>query len=392
MIHKEHSSTIRGYIEGYYGKLFSWDERSAIVQSLASLNLNTYCYAPKEDLQHRFKWREPHTHHWHEAFSDLCKTADNKSVAIVAGIAPGLDFNFSTDSDFDRLHHKSQQYLDSGAKNILLLWDDIDDDFTADLSISEGTAHAQTVNRLSSRLDQAVWTVPRVYAAEIENKNNYLRDFFTELAPQHTVLLCGNAIVASKIQPTDLSQLSHTTPTTESTESLKHQTVVWDNFYANDYCPRRLFIGPWTGREEVNDFLINPTGMPFTDKLILDIAISTHTANNKKSAWIDALQRHGVPDTFLDIAFCFLHPCFGDTVNYSEATPPTLLTTQVTTPAFEDAIEHCLWKWKSPLAREWYPFIMSLKHDLALLRGTLPTDRILKTQTDFLACHLLKDR
>ncbi len=363
------------------------------MQSLASLNLNTYCYAPKEDLQHRFKWREAHSREWHESFSKLCNTAATTSVEVIAGIAPGLDFNYSTDSDFDRLLHKSQQYLDSGASKILLLWDDIDDEFTTDISLSEGTAHARTVNQLSAALDQPIWTVPRVYAAEIENKHNYLQDFFTELAPQHTVLLCGNAIVASKVQHKDLTQLSHSEQTNESVGTLKHQTVVWDNFYANDYCPRRLFIGSWNGREEVADYLINPTGMPFTDKLILDVVVSTHTAKNKNDAWVDALRRHGVPAAFLDIATCFSKPCFGDTVDQSltETTALTHMHTESDTQAIEEAIEHCLWKWKSPLAREWYPFIMSLKHDYGLLRGSLPTDRILKTQTGFLARHLLKD-
>lgn len=335
-------------------------------------------------------WREPHSPEWHTEFSNFCTTAVSASVSVVAGVAPGLDFDYSTDSDFDHLHRKAQQYLGNGASNILLLWDDIDDEFTADINISEGTAHARTVNQLSDALKQPIWTVPRVYAAEIENKKNYLEDFFTELAPQHTVLLCGNAIVASKIQHSDQTRLSRSAISTGSnSDTLKHRTVIWDNFYANDYCPRRLFIGPWTGRDKVTDYLINPTGLPCTDKLIMDIAISTHTAKNTERAWTDSLKRHDVPQAFLHIAPYFLSPCFGDTVYQSDVEDP--LPPAAVTQATEDAIEYCLWKWKSPLAREWYPFIMSLKHDLALQQGTLRTDRILKTQTRSLAGHLLKN-
>lgn len=390
MTTEEQTACIRGYIEGYYGKLFSWKERHELVQALASLNLNTYCYAPKEDPQHRFKWREPYSAQWHQRFNELCASATDTSVEIVAGIAPGLDFTFSANADFDHLQQKTQQFLQHGATNILLLWDDIDDDFSDDIDISEGTAHASTVNKLSAALDQPLWTVPRVYAAEIENKNHYLEDFFTELDPQHTVLLCGAAIVASNISHTDLLQLSNR-KNHQSSAALKHRTAIWDNFYANDYCPRRLFIGPWTGRDDVANFLINPTGMPYTDRLILDIATSTHATADKDKAWKNALKRHGVPAVFLHIAPYFLSPCFGDRVSPSSVDRTQSNQPLVSDPDIDAAIEDCLWKWKSPLAREWYPFIMSLKHDLALERGSLPIDRILKTQSRCLSARLLKD-
>lgn len=381
------SGYIRGYIEGYYGKLLSWTERTELLRFLASLQLNTYCYAPKEDPQHRFKWREPHSPQWHEAFRKLSATADSSSVAVVAGIAPGLDFNFQSSADFDHLLNKAQQYISSGATGILLLWDDIDDEFTADISISEGTAHARTVNQLSDALNQAIWTVPRVYAEEIENKNSYLEDFFSELHAQHTVLLCGNAIVSSKVKQSDLKRLSRTTNNTiEPSTALKHRTIVWDNFYANDYCPRRLFIGPWTGREEVSDYLINPTGMPWTDQLLLDIATSTHNTNNSYNEWLGVLKRHGVPDAFLHIAAYFSNPCFGDIVSQLDSEQADIAVSSAEAAGLDQAIEDCLWKWKSPLSREWYPYIMSLKHDLALMHRTLPTDRILKTQPH----HLIK--
>jgi len=386
---KQNTSTfIRGYVEGYYGKLLTFRERLEITQCLSSLGLNTFCYAPKEDPQHRLNWRESHSSQWHKSFADFCTDARGMDVSVIAGIAPGLDFQFNTQAnspdtstDFDHLQRKTQQYLQAGATEILILWDDIDDNFNQKISISEGTAHARTVNQLSDALGRPLWTVPRVYANEIENKDNYLEDFFTELKPQHTVLLCGKAIVASSVQYSDLTQLGKNT--TDKPQSLKHRTVVWDNFYANDYCPRRLFIGPWTGRTDINEYLINPTGLPFTDKLIMEIVSATHGVQHSTEAWHKVLKRHGVPDAFLHIADYFLQPCFGD--HQATVQPDCALPTA----EVEQAIEECLWRWKSPLAREWYPFIMSLKHDLALMQNILATDRILKTQTPGLAKRLL---
>ncbi|MGB0804850.1 MAG: hypothetical protein ACPGSQ_09875, partial [Candidatus Puniceispirillaceae bacterium] len=53
-------------------------------------------------------------------------------------------------------------------------------------------------------------------------------------------------------------------------------------------------------------------------------------------------------------------------------------------------IETLLWKWKGPLAREWYPFLFGLKHDLLIETRQLPDLRVTKTQTSALAKHLLQ--
>ena len=38
----------------------------------------------------------------------------------------------------------------------------------------------------------------------------------------------------------------------------KNKVIYWDNFYANDYCPRRLFVGPYSGRKNIKNIMINP--------------------------------------------------------------------------------------------------------------------------------------
>ena len=60
--------SITGYIEGYYGKLLSWDDRELIIKSLRKNNLNTYLYAPKEDIHHRLFWRKKYSKKWRYNF------------------------------------------------------------------------------------------------------------------------------------------------------------------------------------------------------------------------------------------------------------------------------------------------------------------------------------
>ena len=46
------AGTRSGYIEGYYGRLFDWPARHELVAVMASLGMNSYLYAPKDDALH----------------------------------------------------------------------------------------------------------------------------------------------------------------------------------------------------------------------------------------------------------------------------------------------------------------------------------------------------
>ena len=47
---------LEGYLEGYYGRLLSWKDRSILLKTLSQLEMNTYIYGPKEDPYHRIDW------------------------------------------------------------------------------------------------------------------------------------------------------------------------------------------------------------------------------------------------------------------------------------------------------------------------------------------------
>ena len=85
-----------GYIEGYYGNLLSWENRKLIISSLQKNNMNTYFYAPKEDEFHRLNWRKKYDLNWRKRFRDFTKFSKGNNINVIAGISPGLDFDFKT--------------------------------------------------------------------------------------------------------------------------------------------------------------------------------------------------------------------------------------------------------------------------------------------------------
>ena len=415
-----------GYVEGYYGRLFDWQERKAIVDVLARNNLGRYLYAPKEDIKHRYRWREPYDDAWLQQFADFCAYAKQHAITVIAGVAPGLDFDFGdlpNGTDFKALLSKCQKLIEYGADDICLLMDDIDADFHKRSGgiESEGEAHARLANTLADALPvsfaensantantvnlanptgRAIQVVPRIYANELSvDATEYLPRFIETLDNRHTVIYCGSDIVAESVSRQEIEKYL---------KLAEQKIIVWDNLYANDYCPRRLFLGPWSGRGTAGSVLLNPTGMVHTDCLLLDIMAGTIrlqavngvarstenasdalTPNTSKaindsdianSAWRTVLEAHQVPEQFYAIAEYFCHPVFNSRQWQSNDS--------ASQEQF-DAIEHLLWRWKTPLSREWYPFIMSLKHDLLINAGQLPELRIQKTQSPALAEHLL---
>ena len=382
--------TTRGYLEGYYGRLLEWHERTAMLDTLAELGLGAYAYAPKEDGRHRLHWREPYGAAWERAFRRFCDAARARGVAVVAGLAPGLDFDFGHldgGADFESARVKLERLRECGATRSMLLMDDIDDDFArrAGDQRSEGEAHARLANRLGERLDVSLVVVPRVYAAELAaDAPDYLADFARTLDARHALSVCGRDIVAREVDPEDCALPGE--------RAVDRETILWDNLYANDYCPRRLFVGPWCGRHGVGDVLLNGTGLPATDRLLLALMADglgpgpgSDTDDDTIERALSLLERHGVPRAFRRVASAFRHPTTNDRLDAPypalEPTPDTLA-----------ALEELLWRWKTPLAREWYPFLMSLRHDLLIDADALPPDRVRKTQSPPLARRLLRPR
>ena len=375
-------NNIRGYIEGYYGKLLSWDNRKLIVESIQKNNMNTYFYAPKEDENHRLNWRKKYNLKWRKYFRDFTKFSKKNNVDVIAGIAPGLDFDFkkfndkkpkNQNCDFTILHNKAKQLLNDGATSIALLLDDIPEDFVNKFGtkISEGTSHGILANMLFESLGKNVYFVPRIYADElIDDDPYYLKDLSFTLNPKIKVFYCGKNVISKAL--TNRSKIKN---------FLSNEIIYWDNYYANDYCPRRFFIGPYIGRKNLNNIMVNPTGLINTDLLILDIVGNNFSDTIFKIKWKKILENHAVPFVFHKIKQYLLKPEFG-----SNPLPHSLYVNQ----KHIEALDYLLWKWKGELSREWYPYLFSLKQDLQLKLNILTSERLIKTQTLPLSEYIIK--
>jgi len=369
-----------GYIEGYYGKLLSWDDRNKIINRLKTNGMSSYLYAPKEDIYHRLEWRKLYPQKILKSFISFIEFSKIKKIEIIVGIAPGLDFDYNNlykefinknHSDLKTLEKKCRQIISFGARNIALMFDDVDQSkyFQASNEKEEGFLHGKIANHLKKKLKVNIFVVPRIYSDELILTNKYYLDmFFKTLNNEIQVFYCGSNIVAKSLSFQNLKIFSR----------FKNKIIIWDNFYANDYCPKRIFLGKLYKRTIKTNIMMNLTGMIETDLFLLDIFNIYLKKQNSVKKWKEILNKHKVPHKFTLISPMVLHPFTilkDDKKNISK---------------YIDAIDFLLWKWKSPLSREWYPFLFNLKKDLLIRYDLASTKQILKTETLPLGEYLTK--
>lgn len=115
-------------------------------------SMNTYIYAPKDDIKHRALWRQQYTsdeeskllHFGNSKYSlissplvvilfphitlyigklkVLIDAADKEGITFVYAISPGLDITFSSNADVSALKHKMKQvcYIHSHVVQLII--------------------------------------------------------------------------------------------------------------------------------------------------------------------------------------------------------------------------------------------------------------------------------
>ena len=94
------------------------------------------------------------------------------------------------------------------------------------------------------------------------------------------------------------------------------------------------------------------------------------------------LLKNNVPSIFFTICEYFMSPSF----TFENKTKQFKHSKET-----YEALDFLLWRWKTRISREWYPYLLKFKHDLQILDKRLSFNRILKTQTQPTQ-HVLKHR
>ncbi|HXG47094.1 MAG TPA: beta-N-acetylglucosaminidase domain-containing protein [Methylomirabilota bacterium] len=330
MMAREADPFLAGVIEGFYGPPWSPAERVELFDWMAKWGLNTYLYAPKDDLKHRTLWRELYSPEELTALGRCLAAANQRGLRFIYAIGPGLDIRYSRETDLDHLRARFEQMMQIGCRHFALLFDDIPDRMeTADAKRwgSFAAAQCHLVNAMwrwtRERVPKARFLFcPTPYCGRMAVRQlggaGYLATVGKELEPDIDVFWTGPEIISNEIEPGHVREVA---------AILRRKPVIWDNLHANDYDGRRFYCGPYSGRppelrHEVAGILSNPnTEFPLNYVPLRTLAtfLQSPSAWTAREAYLSAMQEWlahfavvGQPVTLEDLVLfgdCYYLPC-----------------------------------------------------------------------------------
>jgi hypothetical protein len=255
-----------GVIEGFYGAPWSAAERVELFEWMTRWRLNTYMYAPKDDLKHRAVWRESYTSEEADRFRELIRAAAARGIRFVYALSPGLDIRYDDPAELPVLQRRVDQMMTLGCRDFALLFDDIPDALDAAVIARFGSlaaAQCDVTNALTRWIvgnepAARIAFCPTPYCSRMVNAGlggeGYLQTIGRELMPSTDVFWTGPDIVSREITAEHVREIA---------SILRRPPIIWDNLFANDYDGHRFFCGPYAGRPnalltETNGLLLNP--------------------------------------------------------------------------------------------------------------------------------------
>ena len=109
----------RGYIEGFYGKTWNNEKRLSVMKLMAKYGMNTFYYAPKDDIYHREKWRELYPEAELEALKNLFDFATENYLEFAWNIGPGLTYKYTSEEDFNLLIEKIKSIFGKKERSVI---------------------------------------------------------------------------------------------------------------------------------------------------------------------------------------------------------------------------------------------------------------------------------
>ncbi len=237
---------MRGIVEGFHGEPWSHEARLQVLALAARHGFDTYVYAPKDEPKHRTRWRELYDGEEAARFRELGQAAAAAGIRLVYSVHPGLDMRFSDGDDFHALSGKVAQMRGFGFDGAMLSFDDtaptLGEIDARRFRGEPGAAHAYLANWLH-REQQTIrepfhlMLVPTECCGTVASP--YLAALDDLLNAEIDVVWMGPAVLCERITAAEARAFAR---------CVGRRPVLWDNYPVNDCNPRRLFLGPVTGR------------------------------------------------------------------------------------------------------------------------------------------------
>ncbi len=239
----------RGYIEGFYGKPWSHENRKHMIEFLSFYGMNTYYYAPKDDPFHRDRWRELYPETEISRLKELVDLCKDNFVDFGYCIAPGQSMMYSSEDEFNMLCCKVEQLYNVGIRTFGLLVDDIPENLYYEqdkIAFDYEAVNAHIA--LAGKLNDYIKTLSSecrltVCPLQYHGKGNeyYISKLGKGIDGDVSLFWTGKNICSQEITVSEAVIFN---------DSTNHKPLYWDNFPVNDAeMYNEMHLGYLSGRD-----------------------------------------------------------------------------------------------------------------------------------------------
>lgn len=268
-----------GIIEGFYGRVWSWQARTDMVDFLQREQFNTYVYAPKADRQLRRAWREQHAPDQFEKLLTLRRHCRQRGIQFGIGFSPwGLQSDYSA-IDRAQLRDKMAHLNMLDCDVLCVLFDDMPGAIEglaerqaaivadiAEFSNAHRFAMCPTYYSFDPQLEKLFGAMP----------HDYLQRLGECLAPSIDIFWTGPLVVSPGYTEDDMSAIA---------ASIGRKPLLWDNYPVNDGRKISRFLHllpvqsrPAALRQWCSGHLANPMNQPYLSRMPLASLAASYRA------------------------------------------------------------------------------------------------------------------
>jgi hyaluronoglucosaminidase len=265
-----------GVVEGFFGKPWPWDARTAYADFLSEYGFNTYLYAPKDDRLLRQNWHIPFPDEHLEKLKALAGVHRDNNIYFSIGLSPfELYRNFNTENQ-GLLKAKLEQINEINPSILCILFDDMQGDFD---SLAEQQLKITNFIIENSQASHFIFC-PTYYSDDpglIDHFGKkppaYLEDIGKLLDPAVDIFWTGPSVFSKHYPAKHLQEIA---------AKLQRKPLIWDNYPVND--AKRLtgflHLEPFPDQSKImREFsaghLANPMNQAYLSRLAL-YSLSQH--------------------------------------------------------------------------------------------------------------------
>lgn len=295
--------TTLGIIEGYYGRIYTEEERQSLISFISDNDYSYYIYAPKNDSSLRRKWYEDFSKDKIDFLKRLSLHCEKSSIDFGIGMSP-LGITSDLKNYLPILLNKVDFFVkELKTKVIAILFDDIKL-YTDD----EGIHQKEIMNKIAAYLaskfpDTSVRLVfcPTYYSFDPildkcfgKRPSSYFQEITKDLNKDVEIFWTGNKVLSKEITDKDINNIN---------SLLGRRITIWDNYPVNDgkFICKHIYTKEFRNRIALDGVAFSHAVNPMLEAELTKVAIATLPLCYKNESEEKKQQlRHGLLDSMFD--------------------------------------------------------------------------------------------